>query len=145
MPVRSALPCHLTVIIELKSTYIASNSTNTLLSGESDATCRDDVFQAHAARTEAALTKKRLKEKAKLDRAESKRLQQEARKKEKELVKKAKREKKDRKRRERRRITKAAPTRRSSLRREDFAVSAEIVPQVPISHEPRPGNRYYAS
>jgi hypothetical protein len=122
MPVRSALPYHLTVIVELKFTYVASNSINTTLSGEPDATYRDDVFQAHAARTEATLTKNRFKEKAQLDRAESKRLQQEARNKEKELVKKAKREKKERKWHERRRITKAAPTRRRSLRRDNFVL-----------------------
>jgi hypothetical protein len=144
MPVRSALPCHLTVIIEIKSTYIASNSTNTLLTGESDAICRDDVFQAHATRTEATLTKKRLTEKAKLDKAESKRLQKEARKEKERLVKEAKREKKEKKRRERRRVTKAAPTRRPSFRRKDFAVSAEIVPQVLISPGAGPRNRYYA-
>jgi hypothetical protein len=123
---------------------VASNFTNTSLSGESVATRRANTFEAYAASREKKLTKKRLKEKAKLDRAESKRLQQEARKKENELVKKAKKEKKERKRHERRRITKAAPTRRPPIRRADFAVSAEIVPQVPISHEPRPRNRYYA-
>jgi hypothetical protein len=118
--------------------------TNTSLSGESVATRRADTFQAYAADREKTLNKKQLARLVGEQKAEGKRAREEARRKEKELAKKAKRENKERKRRGRRRITKAAPTRRSSLRRKDFAVSAEIVPQVPISHEPRPGNRYYA-
>ncbi|KAG7575433.1 hypothetical protein FFLO_00252 [Filobasidium floriforme] len=132
------------LISEALDSYAASNLTNTSLSGESVATRRADTFEAYAASREKKLTKKQLKEKAKLDRAESKRLQQEARKKEKESVKKAKKETKESKRRERRRITKAAPTRRPPIRRADFAVSAEIVPQVPISSGAPLKKRYYA-
>jgi hypothetical protein len=125
--------------------YTASNLTNTSLSDGSGAVHRADTLQAYAADREKTLNKKQLAKLAREQKAELKRAQKEARKEKERLVEEAKKEKKERKRRERRRITKAAPTRRPSFRREDFAVSAEIVPQVPISHEPRPQRRYYAS